>query len=260
MLVTSKVGMPAVSARGLRKSFVLKRRALLCARKRRDCLDSCVVDVLRGVDFDARFGEMVAIVGPSGSGKSTLLHCLSGLESPTDGSVSIMGEPMEASKRAKAARIRARHIGFVFQQYNLVPSLNALENAALAARFAGVSDSAAAAKEALCRVGLADKEKNRPAELSGGEQQRVAIARALACSSDIVFADEPTGALDSKTAHDVLTLLRGMADGPRRAVVVVTHDLEAASCADRVIVMRDGKMTCELAAPAPSDILAAMEA
>ena len=257
MSVVSAAAPAAIVARGVRKSFAAPARASFGRRTSRS---APAVDVLGGIDFDVRLGEMVSIVGPSGSGKSTLLHCLSGLEALDAGTVRIMGEPLEAARRARAARIRARHIGFVFQQYNLVPSLSALENAALPARLAGRSDSLVAAKAALERVGLAAKGAARPAELSGGEQQRVAIARALASGAGIVLADEPTGALDSKTAAAMLGLLRTLADDPRRAVVMVTHDLEAASLADRAVVLRDGRAVCELSAPTPARLLAAMEA
>ncbi len=244
------MGADMVVARDVRKSFGGKgRRKGVCGS----------VEVLRGVTLSVGAGEMVAVVGPSGSGKSTLLHCLSGLEDIDAGFVEIAGERVSGASRSGLSRMRRRHVGFVFQSYNLVPSLSVVENVSLPARLAG-RPLAREALSALARVGLAGRERDRPEELSGGERQRVAIARTLASGADVVFADEPTGALDSSKARSVLDMLREVADDPRRSVVLVTHDLEAAARADRVLVLKDGRVVRELGRSSASDILEAMEA
>ncbi len=244
------MGADMVVARDVRKSFGGKgRRKGVCGS----------VEVLRGVTLSVGAGEMVAVVGPSGSGKSTLLHCLSGLEDIDAGFVEIAGERVSGASRSGLSRMRRRHVGFVFQSYNLVPSLSVVENVSLPARLAG-RPLAREALSALARVGLAGRERDRPEELSGGERQRVAIARTLASGADVVFADEPTGALDSSNARSVLDMLREVADDPRRSVVLVTHDLEAAARADRVLVLKDGRVVRELGRSSASDILEAMEA
>ena len=207
------------------------------------------VDVLRGVSLAVEAGEMVSIVGPSGSGKSTLLYCLSGLEEADAGSIEVMG---------RQVKTRRDHVGFIFQTYNLVPSLSAGENVALPARLAGRPVTKAQVSAVLESVGLGGREKSRPADMSGGEQQRVAIARVLASRPDVVFADEPTGALDSKNGREVLGMLREIADDPQRSVVVVTHDLEAASMADRVLVLKDGRVVRELGRSTAAQILEAL--
>lgn len=244
------MGADMVVARDVRKSFGGKgRRKGVCGS----------VEVLRGVTLSVGAGEMVAVVGPSGSGKSTLLHCLSGLEDVDAGFIEIAGERVSGASRSGLSRMRRRHVGFVFQSYNLVPSLSVVENVSLPARLAG-RPLAREALSALARVGLAGRERDRPEELSGGERQRVAIARTLASGADVVFADEPTGALDSSNARSVLDMLREVADDPRRSVVLVTHDLEAAARADRVLVLKDGRVVRELGRSSASDILEAMEA
>lgn len=244
------MGADMVVARDVRKSFGGKgRRKGVCGS----------VEVLRGVTLSVGAGEMVAVVGPSGSGKSTLLHCLSGLEDVDAGFVEIAGEGVSGASRSRLSQMRRRHVGFVFQSYNLVPSLSVVENVSLPARLAG-RPLAREALSALARVGLAGRERDRPEELSGGERQRVAIARTLASGADVVFADEPTGALDSSNARSVLDMLREVADDPRRSVVLVTHDLEAAARADRVLVLKDGRVVRELGRSSASNILEAMEA
>lgn len=215
------------------------------------------VTVLRGVSLDVARGEMVSIVGPSGSGKSTLLYCLSGLEKATSGTVTVAGRDLTSLSRSAVAAVRREHIGFVFQAYNLVPSLNARENVSLPARLARTPMTRAQADHALAQVGLGDRGSHKPSELSGGQQQRVAIARVLAARPAIVFADEPTGALDTASGAEVLRLLRDVTtDG--RSVVLVTHDLEAAALADRVLVLRDGLIHTELKRPTPEAVLDAM--
>ena len=216
------------------------------------------VDVLRGVSLAVEAGEMVSIVGPSGSGKSTLLYCLSGLEEADAGSIRLMGDQMVKASRTSLFKTRRDHVGFIFQTYNLVPSLSAGENVALPARLAGRPVTKAQVIAVLESVGLGGREKSRPADMSGGEQQRVAIARVLASRPDVVFADEPTGALDSKNGREVLGMLREIADDPQRSVVVVTHDLEAASMADRVLVLKDGRVVRELGRSTAAQILEAL--
>ena len=215
-------------------------------------------DVLRHVDMSVSAGEMVSIVGPSGSGKSTLLHCLAGLEVPDAGEIHLMGVDVVRARRGERAKVRAQHVGFVFQQYNLMPSLSVGENVSLPVRLAGSKLSRENVRELLERVGMGGREHARPAELSGGEAQRVAIARAVASGPDIVFADEPTGALDTANGNAVLDMLRAMADEGSRAVVMVTHDLEAAARADRVLVLRDGEIVHMMVHPTSWEILTAM--
>lgn len=217
------------------------------------------IEVLKGISLNIEPGEMISIVGPSGSGKSTLLYCLSGLEAADSGSIEVMGEQIVGARRNSLAKIRREHVGFIFQAYNLIPSLNAEENVSLPARLAGRPVTKEHASEVFGSVGLAGREKSRPGDLSGGEQQRVAIARALAGEADIVFADEPTGALDSRNGHEVLRMLREVGNDPKRSVVVVTHDLEAASLADRILVLKDGVVVREMDRSTPSQILEALE-
>ncbi|MFZ4893123.1 ABC transporter ATP-binding protein [Plantibacter sp. Mn2098] len=218
------------------------------------------IPVLSNVSLRVADGEMVAIVGPSGSGKSTLLYCLAGLEPVTSGQVQVLGADLQARGRRDSAALRLDSIGFVFQAFNLIPSLSMRENVALPARLAKRPVERAAIDAMLADVGLADQARKLPAQLSGGQQQRVAIARVLAAKPSIVFADEPTGSLDSVTGREVLRLLRELAVGPGAAsVVLVTHDLDAAAAADRVLVMRDGSIIRELHDATARDILDAVE-
>lgn len=217
------------------------------------------VTVLRGISLSVCSGEMVAIVGPSGSGKSTLLYCLAGLESVTSGRVDLFGKDLSGLSRNQLARLRRDQIGFVFQSYNLIPSLTAEENAGLPGRLARRRGAALAARESLRAVGLGERGRFLPGKLSGGQQQRVAIARVLSSGASIVFADEPTGALDTHAGAEVLSLLRSTATGSR-SVVLVTHDLEAAARADRVLVLRDGLIHAELITPSVEEVLAAVQA
>jgi len=200
------------------------------------------VRALRGVDLDLEPGEFVAIMGPSGSGKSTLLHILGALEAPTDGSVAVGGKPFAGLDDRALTLLRRDHIGFVFQFFNLLPSLTALENVLLPALIAGRRDAdlRRRALDLLRGVGLGDRAEHRPAELSGGEQQRVSIARAILLSPELVLADEPTGNLDSRAGAQVLRLLRELNRSEGRTIVMVTHDPSAAAMADRVVFLRDG--------------------
>ena len=213
--------------------------------------------VLDDVTVSVPRGEFVTIVGPSGSGKSTLLQCLSGLDSPSSGSVHIDGTDLATLRGDALARFRRDHLGFVFQSYNLIPALTAFDNVALPLRLASGSLDRSAVQDALAAVGLSDVARQRPGQLSGGQQQRVAIARTIVTAPDVVFADEPTGALDSESGARVLALLQGAATGSR-SVVMVTHDLEAAARGDRVLVLRDGRLHRELVAPTAADVLQAV--
>jgi putative ABC transport system ATP-binding protein len=199
------------------------------------------VEALRGVDLAVRRGEFLAVMGPSGSGKSTLLHLMGCLDRPTEGKVLFEGTDVSTMRSAALARIRNRRVGFVFQSFNLSPNLTALGNVELPMVFAGVPrrERLARARELLSRVGLRERERHLPAELSGGEQQRVAIARALANFPDLLLADEPTGNLDSETGHGVLSLL-SETNVEGVTVVVVTHDPEVATAAKRRLRIRDG--------------------
>lgn len=215
------------------------------------------VEIIHGIDVTINEGEMVAIIGRSGSGKSTLLNCLSGLELPTTGNVEIAGVNVKSARPKELATLRRGTIGFIFQQYNLLDSLTALGNVSLQTRLARVPTQNA--KTALEDVGLADKMHQKPALLSGGEQQRVAIARALAVRPRILFADEPTGALDSIVGAHVLNLLRTLATDQGSTVMLVTHDLEAAAAADRILILKDGIIHSELIDATPQTILRILE-
>lgn len=200
------------------------------------------VHALRGVDLGIRRGEMVAIMGPSGSGKTTLLNCLSGLDDMDGGEVLIGGDPISKMSDRKRTRFRAQRMGFIFQSYNLIPVLSAVENIELPLLVAGVKPKAARlrAEEALEMVGLADQTKKRPAQMSGGQQQRVTVARSLVNEPDIVWADEPTGALDSETSKEIMDLLVRLNEEQHQTFVLVTHDAAVAARAHRTIRMRDG--------------------
>lgn len=217
------------------------------------------VEVLKGVDIHVGTKEMVAIVGPSGSGKSTLLHCLSGLESPTEGTIKLAGHDIVGISPNQLSKIRRAHAGFIFQSYNLISSLSAIENVSVAARLSGAAVAEQDLQHLFAKMGLAEKQQLKPVQLSGGEQQRVSIARALATNADIIFADEPTGALDAENTQHVLKILRNLVDVEGRSVLLVTHDLEAAALADRVLVFIDGTIKREMDSPSPKEILAAFE-
>ena len=200
------------------------------------------VDALRGVTLDFPAGAFTAIMGPSGSGKSTLMHILAGLDRPTSGSVVIDGNDITKMDDAELTRLRRDRVGFVFQFFNLVPVLNAEENTVLPLSIAGRKPERLWLEQLMETVGIADRRTHRPAELSGGQQQRVAIARALVSRPAVIFADEPTGNLDSKTSDEVLQLLRRAVDEFGETVVMVTHDMHAAEFADRRIELVDGRV------------------
>jgi putative ABC transport system ATP-binding protein len=206
------------------------------------------VNALAGVDLSIEPGEFVAVMGPSGSGKSTLLHLLGGLDQPTDGEVALDGQTLSALSDKQITVTRRRKIGFIFQFYNLVPTLNAEENVALPLLIDGQrpKDYRERAERLLELVGLAERRRHKPDQLSGGEQQRVAIARALVTEPAIVLADEPTGNLDSRAGDEILNLLRQLCDELGQTIVMVTHDPLGASRADRVVFLKDGRIIDEM--------------
>jgi putative ABC transport system ATP-binding protein len=203
------------------------------------------VNALRGVSLELQPGSFTAIMGPSGSGKSTLMHLLAGLDRPSDGTVTIAGTEIGKLDDTDLTKLRRDKIGFVFQAFNLVPVLTAEENGRLPLTLAGRGDEAGRVNQLLEAVQLADRRTHRPAELSGGQQQRVAVARALASEPAVIFADEPTGNLDSTTSQEILALLRRAVDEFGQAVVMVTHDAVAAAVADRVIFLDDGHIVAD---------------
>ncbi|MBW3592935.1 MAG: ABC transporter ATP-binding protein [Actinobacteria bacterium] len=217
------------------------------------------VDALRGVSLDVARGNLTAIMGPSGSGKSTLMHILAGLDRPTSGSVTIDGKDITTLDDNSLTKIRRRHIGFVFQFFNLLPTLSAEENVTLPLALAGEKVDRAWVGEILEKTGLLDRRTHRPSELSGGQQQRVAIARALVSRPTVVFADEPTGNLDSSTSGEILELLEESVRSYGQTIVVVTHDAGAAAIADRVLFLADGKVVHDVGRTSAHDILVAME-
>jgi putative ABC transport system ATP-binding protein len=217
------------------------------------------VHALRGVSLEVPVGQFTAVMGPSGSGKSTLMHLLAGLDRPTEGRVHIGGEDITTMGDKQLTKLRRRHIGFVFQSFNLLPMLTAEENILLPLSIAGRKPDKAKVASLIARVGLDERLGHRPAELSGGQQQRVAIARALATQPTVLFADEPTGNLDSTSGTEVLALLREAVELDRQTTVMVTHDPRAAASADRVLFLADGVIVDDLIDPTEEQILAAMK-
>jgi putative ABC transport system ATP-binding protein len=213
------------------------------------------VDALRGVSLEIARGHLTAVMGPSGSGKSTLMHILAGLDKPSAGTVSIDGVELTTLKDNDLTKLRRRHIGFVFQFFNLLPMLTAEENVTLPLAIAGEKASSEWLEELLEATGLADRRGHRPAELSGGQQQRVAVARALVSKPTVLFADEPTGNLDSHTSAEILDLLREAVDTYGQTTVMVTHDPRAAAIADRVLFLADGLIVKELPRSSQAEIL-----
>jgi putative ABC transport system ATP-binding protein len=214
------------------------------------------VAALADLTLEFPAGSFTAVMGPSGSGKSTLLQCAAGLDRPDSGRVVLTGVDLTGLDETNLTRLRRERIGFVFQAFNLIPTLTAEKNVQLPLRLAGRKPRAADVAAALGAVGLADRARHRPAELSGGQQQRVAIARALISGPAVLFADEPTGALDTTSSRDVLGLLRSLVDRDRRTIIMVTHDPIAASYADNVVFLRDGRIAGQLAQPTADRVAA----
>ncbi|WP_229403408.1 ABC transporter ATP-binding protein [Micromonospora okii] len=230
----------AVTARGLRKEYGSGQARVVA---------------LDGVDVDFTAGRFTAIMGPSGSGKSTLLHCLAGLDRPSEGTVRIGDAELGRLDDKRLTLLRRDRVGFVFQKFNLLPALTAEENITLPLAIAGRRPDPGWLGQVVAAVGLADRLRHRPAELSGGQQQRVAVARALITKPWVIFADEPTGNLDSRSGAEVLRLLREAVDALGQTVVMVTHDPVAASHADRVVFLADGRLVRELTAPTAEAVL-----
>jgi len=216
------------------------------------------VDALRGVSLEVPSGQFTAVMGPSGSGKSTLMHLLAGLDRPTSGSVQIGSEEISDMADRKLTKLRRKHIGFVFQSFNLLPTLTAEENVTLPLAIARVKPAKEEVDALLARVGLTERRGHKPSELSGGQQQRVAIARALIARPTVLFADEPTGNLDSASGTAVLRLLRDAVDLDGQTTLMVTHDPRAAAAADRVVFLADGRIVGDLTAPSEDEILVAV--
>ena len=220
------------------------RDAVVAARglSKRYGQGGATVHALRGADVDVRRGEFTAIMGPSGSGKSTLMHILAGLDEPTSGKVAIDGVEIGRLKDKELTKLRRDKVGFIFQSFNLLPTLSAAENIVLPLTIAGRKPDPAWLNELVKTIGLGDRLRHKPAELSGGQQQRVAVARALVARPAVLFADEPTGNLDSRTGDEVLQLLRRSVDDLGQTIIMVTHDAHAAATADRVLFLKDGEI------------------
>ena len=213
------------------------------------------VRALDGVTVSFERGKFTAIMGPSGSGKSTLMHCMAGLDSLTEGEVSIGSTSLEGLSDKDLTMLRRTQIGFIFQAFNLIPTLNAYENIVLPLSLDGAAGDGAWIDSVINTIGLRDRLDHRPSELSGGQQQRVAVARALASKPAIIFADEPTGNLDSRTGGEVLGFMRRAVTDLGQTIVMVTHDAVAASYADRIVFLKDGKLAGEMVSPTPDKVL-----
>jgi putative ABC transport system ATP-binding protein len=217
------------------------------------------VDALRGVSLDVAPGQLTAVMGPSGSGKSTLMHILAALDRPTDGYVTLAGTRLGQLSDTEITKLRRKHIGFIFQFFNLMPMLTAEENVVLPLSIAGRKPDPKEFEELLDKVGLKDRRKHRPSELSGGQQQRVAIARALVTKPTVIFADEPTGNLDSKTGGEILDLLHSAVETYGQTMVMVTHEARAATYADRILFLADGVIVKDLGRANEEQILEAVK-
>jgi putative ABC transport system ATP-binding protein len=217
------------------------------------------VEALKGISLDIEPGRLTAIMGPSGSGKSTLMHILAGLDAPSEGSVVLAGVEITKLSEKKLTLLRREKIGFVFQFFNLLPMLTAEENVVLPLTLAGRKPDKTWLEELLRTTGVAPRRKHRPSELSGGQQQRVAIARALVSRPDVLFADEPTGNLDSATSKDILALIRHSVDELGQTTLMVTHDPQAAAMADRILFLADGHIVMDRAESTAAEVLAAMQ-
>jgi putative ABC transport system ATP-binding protein len=219
--------------------------------------DTCVM-ALRGVSLELAAGQLTAVMGPSGSGKSTLMHILAGLDRPTSGTVAIAGTEITDLNDRELTRLRREHVGFIFQFFNLLPMLTARENIVLPLSLAGAKSENGWVEELSAKVGLTERLSHRPAELSGGQQQRVAIARALVSRPTVMFADEPTGNLDSTTSGEILELLRESVSNYGQTTVMVTHDAQAAAIADRILFLADGLIVRELRGASAQEVLDVM--
>jgi len=217
------------------------------------------VRALRGVSLEVPAGQFTAVMGPSGSGKSTLMHILAGLDRPNEGAVTIAGTDITGLDDTELTRLRREHIGFIFQFFNLLPMLSAEENIILPIKLAGEKPDREWVRELTSKVGLSERLSHRPSELSGGQQQRVAIARALVSRPTVMFADEPTGNLDSTTSGEILELLRDSVTSLGQTTVMVTHDAHAAEIADRVLFLADGLIVKDIGQSSAHDIIDAME-
>jgi putative ABC transport system ATP-binding protein len=217
------------------------------------------VAALRGVSLDVERGRLTAVMGPSGSGKSTLMHILAGLDRPSSGDVSVGGVDVTQLDDTELTQMRRDHIGFIFQFFNLLPMLTAAENIALPLKLAGQKPDAEWLAELVGKVGLGDRLTHRPSELSGGQQQRVAVARALVSRPSVMFADEPTGNLDSTTSGEILSLLRDSVESLGQTTMMVTHDAHAAAIADRVVFLADGRIVRDLGPSSAHEILQTLE-
>jgi putative ABC transport system ATP-binding protein len=217
------------------------------------------VEALRGVSLDIAPGRLTAVMGPSGSGKSTLMHILAGLDKPTSGTVEIAGQEITKLNDTQLTRLRRDHIGFVFQFFNLLPMLDAEENVVLPLSIAGEKPDKEWLEQLLKDVGLSDRRSHRPSELSGGQQQRVAIARGLVSKPTVLFADEPTGNLDSATSAEILELMRRSVEQLGQTTVMVTHDARAATIADRILFLADGRIVRELGRSSQEEVLEALK-
>jgi putative ABC transport system ATP-binding protein len=217
------------------------------------------VDALRGVSLDVPEGQFAAVMGPSGSGKSTLMHILAGLDIPTSGQVWIGGEEITSMDDDELTLLRRRRIGFIFQFFNLLPMLSAEDNITLPLSIAGERPEPGWVDQVIEKVGLSDRRSHRPSEMSGGQQQRVAVARALVSKPTILFADEPTGNLDSTTSGEILALMRDTVDSYGQTTVMVTHDASAAAIADRILFLADGRVVEDAASLSEHAVLETME-
>jgi putative ABC transport system ATP-binding protein len=254
--------MGAATALPIEEALEAAPQAVVAARhlSRRYGDGETAVDALRDVSLDVAQGRLTAVMGPSGSGKSTLMHLLAGLDRPTAGEVWIDGTDVATLGDTELTKIRRRHIGFIFQFFNLLPMLTAGENIVLPLELAGRKPETEWVAELVAKVGLADRSRHRPAELSGGQQQRVAIARALVSKPTVVFADEPTGNLDSQTSGEILAILRGAVSAYGQTTVMVTHDAHAAAIADRILFLADGRIVKQLGPSSAHEVLEVIEA
>jgi putative ABC transport system ATP-binding protein len=253
--MSEAIAVPAEGAAERAPSAVVAARTL----SRQYGEGDTAVQALRGVDLDVQREKLTAVMGPSGSGKSTLMHLLAGLDKPTAGDVWIDGINITKLGDTELTKLRRKHIGFVFQFFNLLPMLTAEENLVLPLSIAGQKPEKQWLEELIGKVGLGDRRTHRPSELSGGQQQRVAIARALVSRPTVMFADEPTGNLDSTTSGEILELLRTMVESYGQTTVMVTHDPQAAAIAHRILFLSDGRIVRDMGPSHAGDVIAAMD-